>query len=238
MFSSFAITICPKDGISDLTISKIVIWLKKQPYSVAVIEKDDEARHLHAQIWLDQPRAKGDGSKQLQRICEAKIEDFDIAQKKVMRGGIKIAYSDWYEDYLLDNDEKVDPARILIDSPPEQSLKFYPTEEEQEATQALANAVSPQMLRLEQGYFNFRSSPHRYGEEEVTLRRVGAYLAWSMFDARTEKVLLQKRDRVNLCKTLFLYINKSMDTEEFLAEDKESRRVKALLEQHSAFNSQ
>ena len=53
-YKSFAITVRPRNGISDETIEELIKWITKKDYGIVVIEMEDEARHLHAQIWLDE----------------------------------------------------------------------------------------------------------------------------------------------------------------------------------------
>ena len=142
MFRSYCLTIRPRDGISEKTIEETKKWLLKCSYSFAVLEKSANERHLHAQIWLEKERARGDICKQVQRICERTIEDWDQSQLKVLRQSVRIAYSDWYLDYLAENDLKTTP-NIIVDNPPTKTLEYYPTEEEQAQRVAVANSVDP-----------------------------------------------------------------------------------------------
>ena len=132
-FKSFGITVRPRAGMSSKLQLAMVSWLDKQPYAVAVTEMEDEAKHLHAQVWYDKARTKSDVSKQIQRICEKSCDTWDAAQTKVMRGGIRIAYSDWYDSYLLNNPDKEGEPNILMERVPDRTMDYYPSEEEQEA---------------------------------------------------------------------------------------------------------
>ena len=220
-FRSFALTIRPRDGISDDTIAGLSKWLSKLDFAVAVLEKEGIERHLHAQIWTNQPKAKGDIIKQCERICIRTIPDFqnDGAAKKVLRGGIKIAYSDWYLDYLCENDLKEEP-NIIIESPPTNTYDYYPTEEEQEAVQRVTNAVDPRFTDLEVKALQFFEK-RSLG---CNKKNVATFLADAMFVSRTIKVLMHQRDRVSLALSLYAFMAHSCDTGMFINETKEDRK--------------
>ena len=220
MFRSFCITIRPRDGIKDNLVAKITSWLKKQQHAVAVLEMENEARHLHAQIWSDNERHKNDITKQMKRFCEALVEDWDNAQTKVLRGGVKVAYSDWYLEYLLDNDDKEYNDRVLVNNPPDKTERFYPTEEEQERVKNVVNSVDPRFTKLEQDYYEWLGP-----EEDTDLKSVARFLNWSMFEERTIKVIIQPRDRYAFCEALYLYISKSKDVYNFIAKTKEEKKL-------------
>jgi len=222
-YRSYCITVRPLQGISDKTSGEIVKWLTKCEYSFAVLEMQDECRHLHAQIWLDKPRARGDICKQLQRVCERTIDDWDRAQLTVLRKGVRISYSDWYLDYLAENELKDTPPNIILSNPPSMTMDFYPTEEEQENIQSLKTAVDPRFCKLEIDFLEW------LGERTITHDRVCHFLAEAMFVNRTIKVILQQRDRKALATSLHAYISKSTDIYLFKAKDKEELKYEKLL---------
>jgi len=215
---SFALTIRPRDGITDKTVASFKKWLGKQDYSVSVLEMQNEARHLHAQLWYKEPKHRGDICKQVHRICERTIENFDTAQLKVLRQGIKIAYSDWYLDYLTDNENKTDNALILTNNPPEKSLDYYPTEEEQEARKNQCNAIDQRMFALEQKFLEQNPDNH-------CINAVAQFLSQEMFQNRTIKCIVQQRDRTALCTTLHAYINRSNSIDYFITPDPKGKAL-------------
>jgi len=221
MFRSFCLTIRPRDGIKDNLVQKITQWLAKQQYAVGVLEMENEARHLHAQIWSDTERHKNDILKQMKRFCESLIEDWDAAQTKVLRGGVKIAYSDWYLEYLLDNEQKGTAENVIINNPPDKTERFYPTEEEQEKVKSVANSVDPRFTKLEIDF-------HEWNEEynlEVNEVAIAKFLNWSMFDKRTIKVIITPKDRYNLANALLCYITKSSNKYNFIVKTNEEKKM-------------
>lgn len=239
-YKSFALTIRPRAGITNDTIEAFKNWLLKLDYSVAVTEMQDEARHLHAQIWLNEGRTKDDVAKAVKRICERTIPDWDATQSKVLRGGIRISYSDWYLEYLVDNEEKgcVEIDNIVTNNPPDKTECFYPSQEEQEAVKAVTNAADPRFLSMEQEcnkYLVKNNMP-------LTIINVATWLCYAMFQERTMKVIIQQRDRTALCKTLFAYMTKSTDTslflEKTLAEKKEDQKFQDTLAYIQKYSSE
>lgn len=212
MFRSYCLTIRPRDGISDETVEQFKKWFTKCDYASAVLEMADESRHLHAQIWTNTPKARGDICKAAQRICERSVKDWDNAQLKVLRSGVKIAYSDWYLDYLEENDLK-EPPNIIYSKVPALTMDFYPTEEDQTNLQTLKTSVDPRFANLEIQCKAF------LGERSVTLTSVAMFLADAMFVSRTIKVIIQQRDRLALHRSLYAYITKSTDIYNFVSKD-------------------
>lgn len=221
---SVCITVRPRDGITDATIAGFKKWLLAQDYSVSVLEMEHEARHLHAQIWFNEPKHRGDICKAVNRICERSIKGWDDAQKKVLRSGVKRAYSDWYLDYLTDNENKTETPNIITNQPPDSTTDFYATEEEQEKLQTLIKSIDPRMTSLEQKF-------HEANPLNNSLNAVARFLATEMFQNRTIKCIVQQRDRTALCTTLHAYINRSTNIEYFITPDP---KHKALLQTYEA----
>lgn len=236
MFKSFALTIRPREGINDQTVEECCKFAKKFSFSFGALEKtkDIQTRHLHLQIWSDEPKRKADIAKQLQRICERTIDNWDNAQLKVLRSGIKIAYSDWYLDYLVENDEKIETdeiGEIIINNPPEKSMDYYPTEDEQEALKNKINATDPRFHQMEVELKEFLKDD----TDTLTMNKVASFLAHSMYVKRTMKVIIAKRDRISLCESLYNYASMSTDINNFKSIDKKHEIYCEQLKNH--FNS-
>lgn len=233
MFRSFAITVRPLDGITDATAAAYLKWFQKLDYAFVKLEKSGVERHLHAQIWTDSPKAKGDIVKQVERICERTINDWTQAQKKVLRQGVKIAHSDWYLDYLAENDAKAEEAgEILLDKPPENTYPYYPTEEEQEKVKNVATAVDPRFTELEYKCLEFLDRENR----TLSHKTVALFLCDAMFNSRTIKVLMHQRDRVALATALYAFMTKSNDIDLFITKSAEDKKIDAKLAALAATN--
>lgn len=143
-YNSWGFTIRPKYGIErDSKFEKdlCTIFSRFEGYH-CVAEKEDEKRHIHAQVWMDTPRTRSDMKKRVERLCE-KQEWWDTFHK-MNTIKIKICYNDWYDGYLENNEEKElggEVSETLLNNVPALTTQFYPSEEEQEKTKAKANAV-------------------------------------------------------------------------------------------------
>lgn len=226
MFRSFGITIRPLDGITDDTVENVMKYLKRHPnYAVAVLEKEGIERHLHAQVWYDTAKYKGDIKKQMIRIVSNSklVHDWNIDQKR-HSVYVKIAYKDWYNDYLIENDLK-GKANILLDNPPALSEDYYPSEQEQDKVKTIASSVDPRFAKYEQDCLEYLDG------SEITIRSVAGYLSFAMFVERSIKVIIHKRDRTALCEVLYAYMKKEINVEMFLHLTPEEKKQKLKLEQ-------
>lgn len=220
-YKSYCITVRPGNGLSVETEKRILKYLKKNvDYAFASIEKKDEARHMHIQIWYEEPRARGTVCTTFVRICEETIDDWSEAQKRVLRNGIKIAYSDWYLDYLADNDQKKgteEEGKIVLDNPPDSTTNFYPSEEEQQQIKELANAVDKKYFKYEQDFLAWFKA--NKDDRAVSLMDICEWYAIAMFRERTICVVADKRRRIETCKALFLYVQKWSHYSENMSEN-------------------
>lgn len=198
LYKSYAITVRPRSGISDETIDEIIKWFKKKDYGMVVIELENEARHLHGQIWLNDAVARGTICTALVRICERTVKDWDRAQVKVLRQGVKIAYSDWNDNYLVDNESK-DDANIKYDNVPDKTSDYYPTQEDQDRVKAKHNAVDLKYHELSIKYLDW------LGNRKSRLGLCAEFLSWAMFEGRVIRVIEDPKRRQWTCTCLYRY---------------------------------
>lgn len=230
-YKSFTITVRPLDGITDETVDAVKKWLIKQGYAVAVLEKEGSARHLHAQIWYDTPKSKGDTCKALVRICERTITGFTDKEKRVLRNGVDIGYSDWYLDYLIENDNKEDNPNILIYNPPDITSDYYASEEQQERIKTVSRAVDQRMAELEQKCIEYLGKKELKDNTIISMKLVAEFLADAMFVSRSIRCVLQQRDRKALCTTLHAYMNRQKDVYLFMDKSEDEKKYEKLLSQ-------
>lgn len=211
--SSFAITIRPRHGIApDTPLEKRLLkWFEKLTYSSVCFEKQDEARHLHAQVWYDEKdKKKGDLMKGLRdRICKDEIIDWDTSQKQKC---VKIcyAYNSWFENYCKDNEEKGEPTDIRWINAPLDELPYYPSEEEQSAIQAKANAADPRFYGYEEKWKSINGDRLPKDTYETA-----AFLFDLMFKFRTIPVVIDKKARCNIAECLYNYLIAPHNVEQF-----------------------
>lgn len=216
-YRSWAFTIRPKAGVEEDSKleTEVLKWCKKQDFHFLCAEGKDECRHLHGQIWLENPREKGQVSTALQRIYERTIEPTP-AEIKVLRSGVKIAYSkNFVEEYLSKED-----SWISLDPPcSSDEEKYYPSEEESLKVKASANAVDKRFHRLSE---MFKEDHPNYTYFHGSIERkatIGKWLADMMFGRKLIPVTSQKKHRIELCDNLVAYVWECKCCDNFLTKD-------------------
>lgn len=211
MYRSYCFTVRPLQGLSKETESLILRWLRKQHKAFATIEGEDEARHMHGQIWLEEPRERGKINQSLKRICEKSINGWSAVEAKVLSKGTRIAYSDWFDSYL-DNDLKKSHnfKYIVINNPPDKTEEYYPSLTEQEKIQEEARAVDKQMHRWEQAWFDYRESKYFNNSKNIKSHyfNIDKFVRRRWFVTREELGPRCPKIQKNFIRFLYCYINK------------------------------
>ena len=221
-FKSYAFTVRPKNGLSSELEDRIISWLKKQDYGFAVIEKDGEARHMHGQIFCHVPRTKSAVQLSLERIQEALDPDWCPASKKVLRRGVKIAYSsDFIEEYLNKPDSKV-----IFNNPPEDEAPFYPSQEEQDKVKDQANAVDKRMHHISMLYETFSDDNPLLEGVILPEEKVARFLYDAWYISKTLPTLQNLRSERELMRRVRHYIFPHPDNFKQLIPEEKKRYLK------------
>ena len=202
-FKSFGFTVRPKNGLKTDLEDALRKWILKQPFYAYNIEMEDEARHLHAQVWYDEPKSKGDLTKALFRIQSRYDDDWGNASKKVLSSGVKIAYNDKFMEYMSKD------SPLIEDCPPDCTDDFYPSEDEQNAVMERSRASDARYHRF---LIMFKESTW-YSEESAELdaghisgkARVADWLFDAMFISKTIPVVQDNRIRCQMITSLTFY---------------------------------
>ena len=223
-YGSYCLTVRPRGGITDDTLNRLSTWVEKQSYGFLAVEMENEARHAHAQVWLDDPRTRGTICTALVRICEETIKDWDQAQKKVLRNGVRIAYSDWYLDYLSDNLSKLETEQpdVRVDNPPITTNSFYPTEEEQLSQVRRRNAADQRYFELNEKLIEWLRQNNQ--NDSITLYRVADFINDAQFGLKVIAVMKDRQTRMNTAKNLWYYHTGFAPTSEALSNEDEALR--------------
>lgn len=220
-YRSFGITIRPRGGLTDVLQTALKAYCAKCNYASMITEKEDSEKHAHIQVWCNDGKYKGDVKRAFVRICEKYIDDWDIAQKKYCIY-IKICYNNWIENYCEDNDIKIDDNEIIYDNKPLYDEEFYPSMEEQDAVKSKINAVDKYYHDLSIKFNDWILDNNSDKIlDNITIGIIAKFLAWAMFDEKIIKVKKDKRDRINLCRNLYLYVSKNASAFDFLNKEDE-----------------
>lgn len=189
---SFGITIRPRLGIpKDGSLQKAIIkYCEKNEFHSYVFEKENEARHVHIQLFHEEPKFTGDIKKQFQRICEKYIHDWDIAQKKVCVK-VRVCYNDWIENYCIENDIKQNEHKDnIFHNPPLNEEEYYPTQEEQDKAKNKANAVDQ---RFHSYVVMYNEHPEFKDNKYPSLYTCGMFIGDLMFKSKKIPVIIDDR---------------------------------------------
>ncbi len=228
---SFGITIRPKCGvIPNSTFEKKILKVcKRADYYHVVAEKAGVDRHLHIQLWYDEPKYKGDIKKNFVRACSSEIW-WDANHKKYSIEA-KFCYNDWVTNYCEENDLKLDPNDTLLDNIPADTDPYYPTDEEQEKMLNKATAVDQKFYGWEQMYMEY---PEKV--EHPTLWDIANFLGDMMFVSRKIPVIIDHKARQQNCKCLLAYIQKSKSAKLFMTADEYETEI-IKITSHGTSNS-
>ena len=183
---------------------------------------EDEARHIHCQIWVNKPCAIGTIKTAMVRIQEKYDPDWSEASKKVLRGGIKIAYSDWILDYCEENDLKEDDPNCLFHRVPPTTSEFYATEEEQQKIIDCSKSANKTYFKLRQDliendlYEVFRPGKNDMKYQEICWVKLGDYLSFRMYVEDTYPIIKCPKLMNQFIKAFTKYVTKDGTCTEFL----------------------
>lgn len=121
-YRSYAITVRPRDGITDDQVALVSKWVKKNcEYYRLITEKTGSERHIHAGLILREARPR---SNILQRLLQL-FKELTPSEKNVLRSGLKIMYNwDFVNSYLDKDDDTV----VVLENLPESGHmeSFFP----------------------------------------------------------------------------------------------------------------
>lgn len=121
-FTTFAVTVRPRDGITDDHIALFTAFVKKHcTYYYIITEKTGSQRHIHSALFFRIPKTRSNVATYLTRL----FKHFDSQEKADLQRGLKILYSN---DFILKYMDKDDDTVVIERNLPEVSSleAFYP----------------------------------------------------------------------------------------------------------------
>jgi len=198
MYKSYAFTLRPRNGVAENSpIEQKAIKLVEKYNGFLVAEKEQECRHLHGQLFFPAGKRKYDLAKVLIKVQFGAFTP-DPAETRVLKQGIKIAYSD---DFYTDYTNKPDSI-MLTDKFIENSQDFYPSEDEQEKVRNRARAVDAKYHHLKELW---DEDPQEFNQRNITL-----FLYRLMYVDKKINVISDKKCFNQTAKSMFNYIGADM----------------------------
>jgi len=205
MSRSFGITVRTRVGMNQKFKDQMSKWLKKQPYSAYVYEKEGSEEHIHAQIWIAEKRTKGNVMKPVTAIVKRCYEADEYIIKQAIC--IKDAYNDDFVEEYLTKDNSLEYEHL-----PEDTSEYYPTEEEQ--------AKFMEISENKKNWTLWAELERLWDGDIINEYTIAKFLAHEMFVNRSIKVESDDRKRRQMCITFTAYLRKTADGTLFLAKDK------------------
>lgn len=197
VYRAWAITIRPRNGISDERVSDYINWIEKSPKIVGaygVLEKLAEERHLHLAVFFDEGRRKGDVNKQAERIFQKRsVEDGEL---KVLRSGTRIIYSD---DFVKNYLDKNDDTEVVINNVPCDAVDYYPSADEQAGAKAQKNACDQYFHSLSVKFDAWLGE--RCNDEQM----VRWWFGFAMFEEKSIRVITDTKKLNQIISALYKY---------------------------------
>ena len=129
-YKSFGITLRTRVGLNTGLKDGFDKWIKKQDFGAYVFEKEGCDEHIHAQIWINDPRTRGNVKKPCDAMIRKYFEPDDY--KLSIASCVRIAYNDEFIEEYCEKENELTYSKI----PPDiDRLKYYPSEDEQELAQ-------------------------------------------------------------------------------------------------------
>ena len=199
MSRSFAFTIRPLAGVPpDSELEQSFRKLLNKYPGFLVAEKTGTERHLHGQMFFENPRTKSDFNRDFPvNKCKKHLADWTPQQERVLKLGTKIAYSD---DFYTEYTNKPD-SELLVDNFPANSNEFYPSQDEQDKVKNRANAKDAKYYALAEMWQNSENSC------VPTYENVAKWLYIQMFVLKTIKCIEDRRKITQTVNTLTEYLN-------------------------------
>jgi len=198
-FSTFALTLRPKEGLSDDHVKLTMGFLRRvTEYYHVVSEKTGSARHLHAGFVLKTPCTKGQLCTRVLRL----YPDLSPEEKSVLRKGVKIMYNmDFINNYLDKDDETVVIASCL---PEDGCIESYFPPKPIETDSGTKRKCSIYYHELEALWYEYMP-PHM----DVTTVTTRDFLFKMMYDHRVLPVIRDDKTIIQTSRHLTRWLNKT-----------------------------
>lgn len=247
--NSYAFTIRPRNGVAEggKCEKALIKYVNKQAHAVMIYEKEGHERHIHAQVWINRPVAKGDFKKQLLRIQQATVEDWDDTQAQVFKNkhgsdeAVKMCFNDDFWKEYLAKEDGIDGVNWLVNNPPpeEHTSDYYPSQEDQNKIKEKSNAVDKKFYKWKTDYeewlkTNQINAGSFDGNYVIRHAHCAKFLADMMFHKKKYCVIVDAKARKQNCDALFHYIYPSASSYKLFLTDEKNEEYLQMKECYSA----
>jgi len=216
MSSTWAITLRPKDGITDEDVynfkSKFLKYKHyKGHYAITEMKDGPDSRHIHCCLWLTSVVPKSDLIKKLDRIfhdswiyrCSRTV--WNIA----CTAGVEPMYNDdWYSKYLKKDNTRVEIGSNGVPPVAERELAYAEYNELRSKKQTKKKRASDLYFNKLEVLWN-EWKPEKHKNCDTVYAEVSVFMADMMYRSRKIRILTSLRRIREVTHSLCAYIRKS-----------------------------
>lgn len=204
-YKTYALTLRPKDGVTDPQLEKLEEWIRKRSlYYHVITEKQGSERHAHAGMVLKVPVTRGNFGTLVKRL----FSELDQAEQRVLLNGVKIMYNeDFIRNYLDKDDDTVVVCSCLPEAGHMES--YFPPKP---AVLEKKRKCSAYYHELEQLW-----KKHSRPDVQVGTENVRNFLFKMMYSERCIPIIRDDRAIVQTARHLTRWISKSEESTIVLA---------------------
>lgn len=197
-YRSYAITVRPRDGVTDDQVELVTKWIRKNcEYYRVVTEKTGSERHIHAGLILREARPR---SNILQRFLQL-FKNLTPTEKSVLRSGLKIMYNwDFINNYLDKDDDTIVVAENLPEAGHMES--FFPPKPSPKVT--TSKKCSLYYHELEALWY-----AHSTPGTDVNTERVRDFLFKCMYSLRCLPVIRDDKQIIQTARHLVRWLHRA-----------------------------
>ncbi len=211
-YSAYSITLRPRSGIIQDDIDMLMKLIDKYCiYAMAIAEKEDDERHIHAGLYLKEEKTLSAFNQIMKRQFCSSLQERESIWAVAYRG--KPMYNDAFvTEYCLgqtkDGLPKEDKMEILYKNlpPNEKRIEFY----KDVVPRSKSTAGDPYFNKLEKLYYQHVEHNELAPSREPTLQEMEHFMCEMMFKHRKIRVITDSRKMRRTCKCLQKYIMKSI----------------------------
>lgn len=193
---AFALTLRPKDGVTDEHVNTMVTWIRKKcEYYYVITEKTGWQRHVHAGIFMKKECTRSNVVTMVMRL----YPEMDPSEKTVFRNGIKIMYN---PDFIRNYMEKGDDTEVIARNLPEKHLESY-FPEKPKPKEEKAKRVSLMYHELERLWYERNDAA-----SAANTKVVRDFLWKLMYDERIWPMIEDDKRKIQVAKNLTRWINR------------------------------
>lgn len=200
-YIAYSITLRPRGGITDTDIELLKkITVKYCKFYLIITEKQDEARHVHAALYLKKEVTSSHFNQMIKRVFEGTFLERESVWGVAYK--CKPMYNDDFVSKYMTKGDSTQEIESHIPDLVERCSYYRDIEQKTKK----AYVADPYFNKLEKLYFEYVPEGKVGSNPEPTLQEMESFLCRMMFKERRIRVITDSRKMRRTCKCLKQYI--------------------------------